>query len=97
MRPGGPSTSYRISRKCSATSKHFCRFHANRDGRIYARGIRQLVFNCFHCASIRLFGTTWKQTRRLAAPLKSMTIFKEAGAGEGIRTLDPNLGKIVRT
>jgi hypothetical protein len=36
-----------------------------------------------------------QQSRRAAALLLSFATQKNSGAGEGIRTLDPDLGKVV--
>ncbi len=36
-----------------------------------------------------------KQKRPRRAAYKSLISLKNSGAGEGIRTLDPNLGKVV--
>ena len=36
----------------------------------------------------------WKQKRPRRAAWKSLVFLRKSGAGEGIRTLDPNLGKI---
>ena len=36
-----------------------------------------------------------KQKRPRRAASKSLIFLKKTGAGEGIRTLDPNLGKVV--
>ena len=36
-----------------------------------------------------------KQTRPRRTVMNSLTPLKKIGAGEGIRTLDPNLGKVV--
>jgi hypothetical protein len=37
-----------------------------------------------------------KQKAALRDRFKSLILFRKFGAGEGIRTLDPNLGKVVR-
>ncbi len=58
-------------------------------------GIPRLADNCFHSASIWHQYLPWKQKRPLRAALNSLAFPGKIGAGEGIRTLDPNLGKVV--
>jgi hypothetical protein len=55
----------------------------------------QYAFCCFpHASPISKTGAgTQKRPRRVV--LKSLKILRDFGAGEGIRTLDPNLGKVV--
>ncbi len=43
----------------------------------------------------RLLPKAQRNEGRLAATLITRCLYKETGAGEGIRTLDPNLGKVV--
>lgn len=51
--------------------------------------------NCFPPASPRSRITPGKQKTPLRASAKFLFLFDKTGAGEGIRTLDPNLGKVV--
>jgi hypothetical protein len=37
----------------------------------------------------------WKQVGSWAAPDNTLIYFRKFGAGDGIRTHDPNLGKVV--
>jgi hypothetical protein len=58
-------------------------------------GIHRLSINCFHRASIRCRRPSWKQKGKSGEVGKMLISFGKFGAGEGIRTLDPNLGKVV--
>ena len=49
----------------------------------------------FHSASELPPKGPWKQKRPWRAAWKSLIFLRKSGAGEGIRTLDPNLGKVV--
>ena len=53
------------------------------------------AFCCFPHASPVSETGAGKQKRPRRAALKSLKILRDFGAGEGIRTLDPNLGKVV--
>ena len=53
------------------------------------------AFCCFPPASPTLAPGTGKQKTPRRAFLNSLDFQKKSGAGEGIRTLDPNLGKVV--
>ncbi|MGH7045825.1 MAG: hypothetical protein ACREE2_05465, partial [Stellaceae bacterium] len=55
-------------------------------------GIRRFPINRFHCASIECRWPPWKQIANSIAPDNTLIYFRKFGAGEGIRTLDPNLG-----
>jgi len=54
---------------------------------------RKLASPCFPPASPVLLEGAGKQKTPRRAPAKSLILLKFSGAGEGIRTLDPNLGK----
>ena len=56
---------------------------------------RRLSAWCFHSASELPAMGPWKQKRPWRAARKSLIFLRKSGAGEGIRTLDPNLGKVV--
>ena len=56
---------------------------------------RPLSAWCFHPASELPPKGPWKQKRPWRAAQKSLIFLRKYGAGEGIRTLDPNLGKVV--
>jgi hypothetical protein len=49
---------------------------------------------CFPLASPALAARVGKQKRPLRAALNRLNSMRDFGAGEGIRTLDPNLGKV---
>jgi hypothetical protein len=53
-------------------------------------------FCCFPPASPAFASGAGKQKRPRRAALNRLKILRDFGAGEGIRTLDPNLGKVVR-
>ncbi len=56
---------------------------------------RKLAVNML---TVRLFCDLQKKNKRFhSAPAgqNSLILLKNSGAGEGIRTLDPNLGKVV--
>jgi hypothetical protein len=50
---------------------------------------------CFPPASPRVLTGPGKQKTPLRASAKTLIFLEKTGAGEGIRTLDPNLGKVV--
>jgi Protein of unknown function (DUF1778) len=52
-------------------------------------------FCCFPPASPAFAPGAGKQKAALRDRFKSLILFRKFGAGEGIRTLDPNLGKVV--
>jgi hypothetical protein len=53
------------------------------------------AFRCFPPASPAFAWGAGKQKRPRRAALNRLKSLREFGAGEGIRTLDPNLGKVV--
>ncbi len=53
------------------------------------------AFCCFPPASPALVPRAGKQKRPRRAALNRLQSLRDFGAGEGIRTLDPNLGKVV--
>src|SRR5258708_24252122 len=53
----------------------------------------QCAVGCFPHASPDLVARSGKQNRPRAAALNSLKSLRKSAAGEGIRTLDPNLGK----
>jgi len=55
----------------------------------------QSVFRCFPSASPSSWTETGKQKVISNERPKSSSFFKKSGAGEGIRTLDPNLAKVI--
>ena len=55
---------------------------------------RRLSAWCFHSASELPSRGPWKQKRPQRAASKSLIFLRKSGAGEGIRTLDPNLGRL---
>jgi hypothetical protein len=55
----------------------------------------QLASRCFPHASPIFTNCPGKQKRRWAAASIHLNSFKKFGAGDGIRTHDPNLGKVV--
>src|SRR6185312_4736408 len=59
------------------------------------QGIRQTPPKCSENGWIVSAADESNQKRRRSAALKSLIFLEIFGAGEGIRTLDPNLGKVV--
>jgi hypothetical protein len=57
--------------------------------------VRHHAFCCFPPASPALVPTAGKQKQPRRATLNHLKSLRDFGAGEGIRTLDPNLGKVV--
>ena len=55
--------------------------------------IRRFPFKCVECAQIGPGKRPSKQKRPRRAAWKFLIFLRKSGAGEGIRTLDPNLGK----
>ena len=55
---------------------------------------RRLSAWCFHSASELPLRGPWKQKRPQRVAWKSLVFLSKSGASEGIRTLDPNLGKV---
>ena len=55
------------------------------------------AFRCFPPASPALAAGSGKQKRPRRAVFIRLKSLGDFGAGEGIRTLDPNLGKVVRS
>ena len=55
----------------------------------------QLPPNRFRIASVLITDASWKQGDREGPRRKLFFPANKSGAGEGIRTLDPNLGKVV--
>src|SRR5690606_28720231 len=58
-------------------------------------GIRQRAFSCLQGAYTQMRQGPCKQKAPRRALLRSLIFLRKSGAGEGIRTLDPNLGKVV--
>ena len=73
-----------IAARCSGTS---------RLRRLYAGAARHSPFGASPHASPALIGEVGKQQALRGVSLNSMSIVKNFGAGDGIRTHDPNLGK----
>ena len=75
--------------------------------RLLAEGVRRVAyattiqratehaFGCFPHASPAIMPVWGKQKRPERAASKLLFLLEKSGAGEGIRTLDPNLGKVV--
>ena len=63
--------------------------------RIYAAAHNGIFANCFPPASPASADASGKQNRAESALFNKLIFLKNFGAGEGIRTLDPNLGKVV--
>ena len=59
------------------------------------QGALQHASGCFPPASPLGQVRPGKQKAPQRAPTKLLIFLRETGAGEGIRTLDPNLGKVV--
>ena len=57
--------------------------------------IRSYAFGCLQGAYIAGFRQSCKQKTAPKDRLNRFNFLKKTGAGEGIRTLDPNLGKVV--
>ncbi len=57
--------------------------------------VQYYAFCCFPHASLALASGTGKQKTVPKDNSKPLISFLKIGAGEGIRTLDPNLGKVV--
>jgi hypothetical protein len=94
-RANGPDRRRRgISRGCSRSS-------LRADGkRWFVLNLREaterplrFAFGCFPPASPAFLPEAGKQTKTPTDPSDSLICFKKIGAGEGIRTLDPDLGK----
>ncbi len=58
--------------------------------------VQYYAFYCFPHASPALVSGTGKQKTAPKDHFKQLISFWKFGASEGIRTLDPNLGKVVR-
>src|ERR1019366_4922005 len=58
--------------------------------------IRRFPFKCVECAQIGPQKRPSKQKRPRRTAFNFLIFLRKSGAGEGIRTLDPNLGKVVR-
>ncbi len=54
-----------------------------------------LAIRCFPLASPISLAVPGKQNAAPKGRFKSLLFLRKTGAGEGIRTLDPNLGKVV--
>jgi hypothetical protein len=59
------------------------------------RSVRRLAADCIEDAQIDPSDGHSKQKRPRRAVLIFLKSLRDFGAGEGIRTLDPNLGKVV--
>ena len=55
----------------------------------------RFAFGCFPPASPAIAAEAGKHKARNGSPLGQLILLKKIGAGEGIRTLDPDLGKVV--
>ena len=62
---------------------------------VSAERTRQLPSNRFQLASIRETNALRKQRNQRSDLSNQLHSNVKSGAGEGIRTLDPNLGKVV--
>jgi len=60
-----------------------------------ANAVSQIAFRPMDNINLRTTGVLADQTEDYRPAVKSLSLFEKNGAGEGIRTLDPNLGKVV--
>jgi hypothetical protein len=60
-----------------------------------SHGAKEHASACFLYASSGPEGGNWKQKAVSKARLNRFNFLRKIGAGEEIRTLDPNLGKVV--
>jgi hypothetical protein len=55
----------------------------------------EFPLGCFPPASPAIAAEAGKQKSQARCPLGQLILLRKIGAGEGIRTLDPDLGKVV--
>src|SRR5271156_5938671 len=78
---------------CSREAAGYDRFRASPMPKVAVRPLRR-AFYCFPPASPPFVSGPGKQKRPRRAAFIRLISLKKLGAGEGIRTLDPNLGKV---